>query len=42
VTIRHGGHRLSDPFQRFVVSVERRVISVASRVTSVDPRGNWG
>ncbi len=29
-------------FRRFVVSVERRAVSVASRVLSVERRGNWG
>jgi hypothetical protein len=28
--------------RRFVISVDARVITVASRGISVDPRGNWG
>ncbi len=32
----------SPTIPRLVVSAQRRVVCVASRVVSVDPRGNWG
>jgi len=36
------GWRPSPAFGHFMISVDRHVVSVASRVISVDPRGNWG